>query len=68
MCLKSHYGGKTPLNPSYFKLNKYYLKRFDTDKKLMVIKVFNAVCYVLFDFDNLIIPYLVIWESFGRQW
>ena len=26
MCLKSHYGGKTPLNPSHFKLNKYYLK------------------------------------------
>ena len=38
---------------------------FGKDKKLMVIKIFSAVCEVIFDFDNLIISYLVIcfWQT-----
>ena len=36
-------------------------------KKLMVIKICSAICLVIFDFDNLTIPYLVIWEIFGRR-
>ena len=39
---------------------------FDTDKKLMVRKIFSAVCQVIFDFDNLTIPYLVIWNIFWQ--
>ena len=39
---------------------------FDTDKKLMVRKIFSAVCQVIFDFNNLTISYLVIWKIFWQ--
>ena len=36
-------------------------------KKLMVIKICSVIYHVIFDFDNLTIPYLVVWEMFGTQ-
>ena len=64
MYLKGHFGGKTSLNPKPFLINT--IQNGLEHKKLMVIKSCSAICHVIFDFDNLTIPYLVIWEIFWQ--
>ena len=63
--LKGHFGGKTSLNPKPFLINT--IQNGLEHKKLMVIEICSVICHVIFDFDNLTIPYLVVWEIFGTR-